>query len=407
MESILVSRLCATLASLPAELTMPAPGLAAVFTRVPDPRRQASVTYPLAAVLRLVVAALLANHTSVLAIAEWGRRQQRDLLTQLGFSDGSTPCQSTLQRLLRRLAPEAVAAALRTHFAAVAPAPEERGAQGVAIDGKAQRGRLAYQVGGCPVHALSAFTHDQGIVLAQQPIEAGTDKAEAELTVAPTVLARLDWRGRVLTGDALFCQRHLCQQVLTAGGDYLLLVKQNQPTLYQDIALLFDPPGAVRPPALDDRREARTRETGHGRQAEERHLIASTDLTGYLDWPGVAQVIRIERTWWEKGQPKQQVRYGITSLPPGVGTAARLLTLKRGHWQIENRLHRPKDVTWGEDASLVHMGAGPTVLAMLRDAALSLLHGAGYRTLAAQLRHFSQFPDQAVAVLFGPHPTHA
>jgi predicted transposase YbfD/YdcC len=245
------------------------------------------------------------------------------------------------------------------------------------------------------------------MVLAQPPIEAGVEKAAAELTVAPTVLARLDGRGRVLTGAARFCQRHLGQQVLAAGGDYLLLVKTNQPTLYHAMARLFDPPGATRPPVLDDRRAARTVEHGHGRHDEVRHRLASTDLIGYLDWPGVAQVIRIERTWWEKGQPKRQVRAGITSLPPEVGSAARFLELTRGHWPIDNRLHRPTDVTWGEDARLVHVGAGPPVLAMLRDAALRRLHHAGDRTLAAQLRHFSQFPDQAVALLFGPHPTHA
>jgi hypothetical protein len=138
-----------------------------------------------------------------------------------------------------------------------------------------------------------------------------------------------------------------------------------------------------------------------------RHLLASTDLTGYLDWPGVAQVFRLERTWREQGYLKRQVRYGITSLPPEVGTATRLLALKRGHWHIENRLHRPKDVTLGEDASLVHVGQGPMVLAMLRDAALSLLHRTGIRTITARLRQHGQHPEQAVALVCDPSPTHA
>ncbi|MBA2469313.1 MAG: ISAs1 family transposase, partial [Chloroflexia bacterium] len=96
--------------------------------------------------------------------------------------------------------------------------------QGIAIDGKAQRGRLRVAADG-PVHALSAFCHEAGIVLAQEPITTAVGKAEAELTVAPTLLDRLDWHGRVLTGDALFCQHALCAQVRAAGGDYLLLVK--------------------------------------------------------------------------------------------------------------------------------------------------------------------------------------
>jgi predicted transposase YbfD/YdcC len=405
---MLVSRLGATLAARPDPRPGGVPSLAAAFTRVPDPRRQASVTYPLAALLSLAVAALLANHASVLAIAEWGRRQRREALAALGFPDGGAPCQSTLQRVFRRLDPAAVSAALSAALApAAAPPPAARGAQGVAMDGKAQRGRLHYQAGGCPVHALSAFTHDGGVVLAQEPIEHGADKGEAELAVAPALLARVDWRGRVLTGDALFCQRALCRQVLAAGGDYLLLVKGNQPALHGDIDRLFAPPRAGRPLPLLDRREARTVERGHGRQDEVRHLVAPTDLAGYLDWPGAAQVVRVERAWREQGQARRQVRYGVTSLPPDVGTAARLLELKRGHWRIENRLHYVKDVTLGEDRSLIHAGQGPTVLAMLRDAAVSLLHRAGVGALAARLRAHGQHPEPAIALVCHPPPARA
>ena len=122
-------------------------------------------------------------------------------------------------------------------------------------------------------------------------------KTEAELTVAPRLIAQLDWSGRVFTGDALFCQRAICEQVRQAGGDYLLLVKANQPELSDDLRHLFDPP---RPgPQLQDRRDVQTVESGHGRFADTRHLVASTDLNDYLDWPDVQQVFRLERSWWD------------------------------------------------------------------------------------------------------------
>jgi hypothetical protein len=92
---MLVSRLRATLATEPILWTVRLPSLAVAFAGVPDPRRQASVTYPLAAVLSLAVAALLANHTSVLAMAEWGRRQSRAVLTELGLPERGAPCPST------------------------------------------------------------------------------------------------------------------------------------------------------------------------------------------------------------------------------------------------------------------------------------------------------------------------
>jgi len=395
--------------SATASLIVAPQSLLAAFAAVPDPRRQASIAYPLPGLLALMVVAILARQLSQLAIAEWAARQGAAVLAPLGLVAGRTPCQSTLQRLIARLDADALVAALAAHFhPPAARAPRVRGSQGVAIDGKAQRGRLRFQAGGCPVHALVAFCHAQGVVLAQEPIDSTAAKAEAELTVAPALLAQVDWRGRVLTGDALFCQRHLCRQVLDAGGDYLLVVKENQPALRADLALLFDPPAAVPAAPLTDRREATTVERGHGRTHDRRHLVASTDLNHYLDWPGVAQVFRLERTWREHGQEKRALHYGFTSLPPDHAAAARLLALRRGHWQIENRLHRSKDVTLGEDASLTHTGSGPTVMALLRDAVLSLLHRAGHRRIARQLRAHADQPLAALALVLDPPPfTHA
>jgi predicted transposase YbfD/YdcC len=407
----------------PPSATPPRPPLAvsprsllAAFAPLPDPRRARSVTYALPALLALAVAAILSNHLSVLAIAEWGARQSPDLLRTLGCPTGRTPCQSTLQRLFSKLDGHALSAVLAAHFApAVVPVPAAAEAdatlQGVAMDGKAQRGRLPFQQGGCPVHALTAFCHEHGVVLAHEPIEPGQgaeqEKGEAELTVAPALLARVAWPGRVLTGDALFCQRHLCQQVLAAGGEYLLLVKENQPTLYEDIRLLFDPPPSLASLPLLDQREARTRDRGHGRQDDVRQLVASTDLNGYVEWPGLAQVFRLRRTWREHGQTKQALHYGITSLRPEAGPPERLLALKRGHWRIENDLHRVKDVSLGEDQSLIHQGHGPTIMALLREAALSLLHRAGIRQISARLRYHSQHPAAAVALLAAPLPADA
>ena len=152
--------------------------LAAAFTRVPDPRRVASVAYPLAAVLALAVSAILANQLSDLAIAQWGARQPVERLRALGFPDGRTPCQSTLQRLFCKVDGQALAEALSAHFAPVAVAlPVAAGSRGVAIDGKAQRGRLPFQAGGCPVHALTAFCHERGVAWPRSRSSAGRRRA--------------------------------------------------------------------------------------------------------------------------------------------------------------------------------------------------------------------------------------
>jgi predicted transposase YbfD/YdcC len=298
-----------TIAALPS----PPTSLAVAFATAPDPRRAANVLYPLAAVL--AVTALLANHRSVLAIAAWGARQDPALRTALGFPMEHTPCQSTLQRLVRQLDAAALAHALSVQIA-----PAATPLQGVAIDGKAQRGRLRVPAAGGPVHAVSAVCHESGLILAHEPITVAGAKAEAELSVAPALLRRIDWRDRVLTGDALYCQRTLCRQVKDAGGDYLLLVKENQSALHDAIAVLFDPAADLAAWPLVARRDARSMDRGHGRHEERRTLIASADLNGYLDWPGAAQVFRLERTWREHGKRHRALHVGITSFTPCTRT---------------------------------------------------------------------------------------
>jgi len=388
--------------------------LHARFATLPDPRRPQGRRFSLVALLTLSVAAILANHLSVLAIAEWGAAQTDEMRRALGFADGVTPHQTTLHRVFARLDACLLAATLAYAFGTPAGNTAwQRGAQAVAVDGKAQRGRLAGQpkdASWSPIHLLSAVCHDTGLVLAQRPVTATGDKPTAELATAPALIACLDWQGRVLTGDALYCQREVCQQVMHAGGDYLVTVKGNQHALHRDIAILFAQRAdtalnAASLPA-QDLREVTTMNRGHGRE-EQRTVIASADLNDYLDWPGVAQVFMVERVWRQRGVQKCAVQYGITSLPTATADAARLLACKRGHWRIENGLHYVKDVTLREDASRVRVGQGPNVLALLRDTALNLLRGIGCRTIAAQLRHYCRCPSALLTLLGLPHLQHA
>jgi len=386
-------------------VVVPSPiDLVAAFARVPDPRRPQGRRFPLTAILALAVVALLANHLSVLAIAQWGKRQSPAVLAALGFPEGVTPHQTTIQRLFRRLDPLPLTAALTACFAPVPPPQgHRRGSVGVAFDGKVQRGRLA-----CadhpeyPIHMVSAVLHALGIVVAQVPLDHTGEKAEAEVSATPALIGALDWSGQVMTGDALYCDDTVCEAVTDANGDYLVIVKENQATLLRAITTLFasrtDAALAAASLSPWDMRAATTVDKGHGR-VEVRHLVASTALNDYLAWPGVAQVMIIERTWWERGKRHEAVRYGITSLPPEIADARRLLALVRGHWQIENGLHYVKDVTLGEDRSLIHCGNGPSIMAMLRDTVVSVLHRAGWRTIAERLRYYSGDAPAALRLL--------
>ena len=326
--------------------------------QVNDPRRKQGKRFSITAILLLAMAAILSNHVWELAIAQWGAGQSEEVKKALGFEKGVTPHQSTIHRLFRKVSAEELEAAFRRIFLHILQKEEEqRGANAVAIDGKAQRGRLKFkEEHGYPVHAVSLVDHQTGIVLTQGHVEK-TDvvptskltgateqeeqeekKQKSELAVASRLIHHIDWKGKVLTGDALYCQRCLCSALRQAGGDYLFLVKGNQPHLFDDLRLLFAPPapakrageGILRLPE----QHAQTTEKGHGR-VDIRSIRVSSELKGYSDWPGLEQVFEIRRRWQSKGEWHEAVRYGVTSLPATIAIPERLLKLKRGHWSIE------------------------------------------------------------------------
>jgi hypothetical protein len=177
-------------------------------------------------------------------------------------------------------------------------------------------------------------------------------------------------------------------------------VKDNQPQLLADLRLWFEAPPPLR--GLDWRSTRQTTK-GHGR-LETRTLVASTALNDYLDWPGVQQVMRLERQVIDliTGECSCQVRYAVTSLPPQLASPSDLLQLWRGHWTIENNLHWVRDVLFGEDASRVRTRHAPQVLAVCRNTVLTLLRLFGYSQIAAARDHFAARPSQAFGLVTLP-----
>ena len=138
---------------------------------------------------------------------------------------------------------------------------------------------------------------------------------------------------------------------------------------------------------------------GHGR-VERRTVTTSTLLNEYrADWPGLAQVVRVERERRIGGETTVEVAYFVTSLGRDRADAARLGALIRGHWGIENRLHYVRDVTLGEDASRVRSGSSPQILAALRNAVIHLLDGVEAPSKAAATRRLAAHPDEAVQLI--------
>jgi hypothetical protein len=199
-----------------------------VLADIPDPRSRHGVRHPLGAVLGLVCFAVLLGRRSLEGIAQLGRDAGIPLAHALGFRRGKTPSKSTLSRFLRALDAQAVEAALSRWVGSRCTAAEL-----ISLDGKALRGSRDGEVPG--QHLLSAYAPRVQAVLAQVRVEATTNEHKAALRL----LGILPLAGRVVIGDAIFCQRDLAGQVRQQGGDYVLIVKDNQGGLATDIGAGF------------------------------------------------------------------------------------------------------------------------------------------------------------------------
>jgi hypothetical protein len=179
------------------------------------------------------------------------------------------------------------------------------------------------------------------------------------------------------------------------GGDYLLVVKQNQPTLLRDIQDLFFTADTT-PNLLADtiRTGTEVRLYGGRLEEKERQLATSTALHGYSQWPGLAQVLRIKRSVTNKrtGRTSCEVTYAATSLLPQRATPAQLLRAWREHWTIENKLHWVRDVTFDEDRQQLRRGRAHQVLAALRNTVIGLLRLLGETNIASACRRYAAQP---------------
>ena len=361
-----------------------------VLAEIPDLRSRRGKRHPLSAMFAMACCAMLCGYRSYSALAEWGRNYGTGIAQALGFTH-NTPCAATLHTIFRQVDRDDLEARLGAwaESVVVSTPAASAGEVAVALDGKTLRGS---QKQGAPgVHLLSALSHHVGLTLTQQAVDAKTN----EITQVETVLRQLVLKDRVVTMDALLTQRHVAQAIVDEGGDYVMIVKENQPQLHADIELVF-----TLPPAGDRQETARTVDIGHGR-IEQRNITTSEALVGYSTWPGLAQVFELGRyvIMQKTGQERVEVVYGVTSLSAERATPGRVLDLVRGHWSIENKSHWVRDVTFDEDRSQVRCGSIPQVMAALRNTTIGLLRWAGHTNIAAACRRLAAQPAQALALI--------
>jgi len=201
------------------------------FAFVPDPRSPLGKRHSLNAILTLCSVAMLCGCRSLYAIAQFGRDRGSHFAAALGFTRQTTPCCTTLHNLFLVLDKVAFENAVARWSQAVA---EEHGWRTVSLDGKTLRGSTDVQLPG--VHLLAAYAHEAGIVLRQLPVDAKTNEHKAALEM----LDLIPVKGKLIVGDAMFCQRDLSRKIRAKQGDYLWPVKDNQPDLLAAIEDAFD-----------------------------------------------------------------------------------------------------------------------------------------------------------------------
>jgi predicted transposase YbfD/YdcC len=326
----------------------------AVFEDLADPR-DTNARHDLHEILVIALCTVLCGGEDCSDMALFGRAKEPFLRQLLRLPHG-IPSHDTFSRVLRLLDPAQFHACFVTFMRRSA----EPLAGVVALDGKTLRRSFDRAAGQSPLHLVSAWAVEQRLVLGQVAVDGKSN----EITAVPQLLRMLSLEGTVVTADALHCQRDIAAQVVEQGGDYVLALKGNQGTLFEDVALFLDDPAV----ALAT---AETTDGDHGR-IEVRRAALTTDITWLQEhhhWPGLTAIGKLTAPRETKDKRSQETRYFLLSraFPP-----ARFAAIARGHWGIENNLRWVLDVTMNEDHKRNRKDHGPENLALLRRLVLNL-----------------------------------
>jgi len=320
-----------------------------LLAQLPDPQKRWGRRHSLAGLLAVGIAAVTAGSRSFAAIGQWAADAGADVLAGLGAVRGPAE-ESTFRRAFALISAgvpgQVIGAWLHTR------ATQAGGRLVIAVDGKAVRGARNGEEKA--PHLVAALAQGIGAVLGQAAVDAKSNEIPA---VRELLKAFTDLAGAVITAGALHTQSDTAQAITGRHAGCVMTVKANMPTLYKQLKKL--PWTAI--PATS------AVSTGHGRRA--RRTIKAVLVPAWIEFAGAAQVAQVRRTVTKKGKKTVEVVYLITS--DRDADPATLAAWVRGHWEIENRLHRVRDVTYQEDKSLVRTGNAPRVMASLRSLAIT------------------------------------
>lgn len=374
----------------------PARGALRHFLAVPDPRKK-NIRFRLVDLIATAILAIVCGAEDWPDVALFAKAKKKFLKTFMDLSHG-TPSSDTFRRIFARLNPDAFEAAFRNWMRELVAGS---GGKFLAIDGKSLRHSFdhAWDTNSM-AHMVSVFAGANGQVLTQLAV-AGKGQ---ELAAIRQILGLVDISGAVVSIDALGCQKDVAQKIVTAGGQYILPVTENQPTLHAKVKTLLDE-GILTGFADLPHGHCEHTDAGHGRIETRRVWVTDQvhHLKGLEDWKGLASVAVIESTREELGgKTSVERRYYISAIPgrdAGFFAAA-----QRAHWGIENNLHWVLDVIFREDQSRLRKGHGAENFSRLRRIALNLLKANGRKGSLKGKRKLAGWDHEfLLEILIGGH----
>jgi predicted transposase YbfD/YdcC len=329
--------------------------------KIPDPRRPwGNLRHKLDEILIIGLCSVICCGEDFEDMEDFGKDREDWLRGFLELPNG-IPGHDTFRRVFERVNPNALAKGLNTWLDNVG----RSGGRSVNIDGKTICGSKdskhpAY-------HVVSAWVAQTHITLG----ELAVDEKSNEITAIPELLDLINIEGDIVTIDAMGCQTDIAQKIREAGADYVLALKDNQPTLHKDVADYFDWIENEQPKSeITDHYKSKP-EKGHGRIETREILTASADwIEGKEAWVDIQTIIRYRCTREINGVKTVSVRHYISSFDTG---AEGFLEIIRGHWSVENQLHWMLDVVFREDDARARKDSSPLNLNVLRKIALAVL----------------------------------
>jgi len=366
------------------------------FADLGDPRSDHTKLHGLLDIIALTLCAVVSGAECWTDVETYGEEKFDWLGTFLDLPNG-IPSHDTLGRVFASMDSAAFQECFLSWMYAVVGASKGKL---IAIDGKTLRRSFDTAKGKSAIHLVSAWASDNHLLLGQQAV---ADKSN-EITAIPALLKLLDLQGALVTIDAMGCQKRITEEIVASGADYVLAVKENQPTLHEDVQRVFME-------ALENdfadvaHRYHHTTEEGHGRtETRHYHLIDVPEELArkHSQFAGVRTLGMVfSQRQVGDGPEALETRFYISSMGLKVKAFAEAV---RGHWSIENNLHWVLDVVFQEDASRLRKDHGPENLGLLRRIALSLLKKATTRKkvgIACKRKSAGWNNDFLVAVLLG------